>query len=69
MGRIKFILCFKKKQAKNSIFVPEIARKVELSDPARNSYFPADFWVPAYSVLRNWGNIEPLYGRGGGSAE
>jgi hypothetical protein len=43
MGRIKCILCFKKKQAKNSIFAPEIALKVELSDPARNSYFPADF--------------------------
>jgi hypothetical protein len=43
MGRIKCILCLKKKQAKNSIFAPEIALKVELSDPARNSYFRADF--------------------------
>jgi hypothetical protein len=30
---------FKKKQAKKSIFAPEIALRVERSDPARNSYF------------------------------
>ena len=32
-----------KKQAKKSIFAPEIALRVELSDPAKNSFFPADF--------------------------
>ncbi len=57
MGKIKFSLCLKKKQAKKSIFAPKIAPRVERSDPARNSYFPAD-----------WGNIEPLYGRGGGGS-
>ena len=70
MGRIKCILCFKKKQAKNSIFAPEIAPKVELSDPARNSYFPADFLsarLQCSQFLHNWRNIEPLYGRGGGA--
>ena len=70
MGRIKFILCLKKKQAKNSIFAPEIALKVELSDPARNSYFPADFWVPAYSVVSFSATEEILnryMGEGGGA--
>ncbi len=43
MGKIKFSLCFKKKQAKKSIFVPKITPRVERSDPARNYYFPADF--------------------------
>ena len=42
MGKIKFSLCLKK-QAKKSIFAPKIAPRVERSDPARNSYFPADF--------------------------
>jgi hypothetical protein len=73
MGRIKCILCFKKKQAKNSIFAPKIALKVEFSDPARNSYFPADFWVPAYSVV-SFSATEEILNRymgegGGGSAE
>jgi hypothetical protein len=34
---------FKKKQAKKLIFDPKIALRVELSDPSRNSFFPADF--------------------------
>jgi hypothetical protein len=34
---------FLKKQAKKSIFAPKIALRVERSDPARNSFFPADF--------------------------
>jgi hypothetical protein len=34
---------FKKKQAKKLIFAPKIALRVELSDPAQNSFFPADF--------------------------
>jgi hypothetical protein len=43
MGKIKYRLCFKKKQAKKTIFAPKIALRVEFSDPARNPYFPADF--------------------------
>ena len=34
---------FLKKQAKKLIFAPKIALRVELSDPARNSFFPAGF--------------------------
>ncbi len=34
---------FKKKQAKKLIFAPKIALRVELSDLALNSFFPADF--------------------------
>ncbi len=72
MGKIKCLLCLKKKQAKNSTFAPEIPLKVELSDPARNSYFPADFWVPAYSVVSFSATEEILnryMGEVGGSAE
>jgi hypothetical protein len=44
MGKIlNVVYVFKKKQAKKSIFAPKIALRVERSDPARNSYFPADF--------------------------
>jgi hypothetical protein len=43
MGRIKCSLCLKKKQAKKLIFAPKIALRVELSDPARNHQFRADF--------------------------
>ena len=43
MGRIKCSLCLKKKQAKKIIFAPKITLRVDLSDPARNSFFPADF--------------------------
>ncbi len=32
-----------KKQAKKLIFAPKIALRVELSDPAQNSFFFADF--------------------------
>ena len=68
MGKIECSLCYKKKQAKRSIFAPEIVPRVERSDPARNSYFPADFLsarLQCSQFLHNWGNIEPLYGRGG----
>jgi hypothetical protein len=34
---------FKKKQAKKLIFAPKTALRVKRSDPARNSFFPADF--------------------------
>jgi hypothetical protein len=43
LGKIKCSLCFKKKQAKKLIFDPKIALRVELSDLARNSFFPDDF--------------------------
>jgi hypothetical protein len=43
MGKIKYILCLKKKQAKKFIFAPKIALRVERSDPARNHKFRADF--------------------------
>ena len=72
MGKIKFSLCFKKKQAKKSIFAPKIAPRVERSDPAQNSYFPADFLsarLQCSQFLRNCRNIKPLYGRGRGSAD
>ncbi len=51
MGKIKFSLCLQKKQAKKSIFAPKIAPWVERSDPARNSYFPADFLSARLSVV------------------
>ena len=43
MGRIKCSLCFTKKQAKKLIFAPKIALRVELSDPAQNHQFCANF--------------------------
>ena len=51
MGRIKCKLCLKKKQAKKSIFAPKIALRVGRSDPARNSFFPPTFLVPASGVV------------------
>ncbi len=69
MGRIKCSLCFKKKLSKKLIFDPKIALRVERSDPAQNSYFTAHFSNALFKCsrpLRNWGNIKPLHGRGGG---
>jgi hypothetical protein len=43
MGKTKYSLGLKKKQAKKLIFDAKIALRVECSDPARNPYFPADF--------------------------
>ncbi len=60
---------FKKKAGQKVNFAPKIAPRVEPSDPARNSYFPADFLsarLQCSQFLHNWGNIELLYGRGGG---
>ena len=51
MGRIKYSLCFKKKQAKKLNFAPKIALRVECSDPAQNPYFPADFLSAASGVV------------------
>ena len=69
MGRIKYSLCLKKKQAKKLIFAPKIALRVELSDPARNHQFCADFLnvhLQCSKLLRNYGNINPLFRRGRG---
>ena len=61
-----------KNQAKKLTFDPKIALRTERSDPARNSFFPADFLsarLQCSQFLRNCRNIKPLYGRGGGSAD
>ncbi len=66
MGRIKCSLCLKK-QTKKLIFVPEMALRVERSDPAWNPYFPANFSNVSFKSSRfllNCWNIKPLYGRG-----
>ena len=63
MGKIKCNLCFKKKQAKKLIFDPKIALRVELSDPARNSFFPADFLSARFrcsQLPRNCVNITAM---------
>jgi hypothetical protein len=60
---------FKKKQAKKSIFAPKIALRVELSDPARNSFFPADFLSARFQCSRlflNCAKIKAVYQRGRG---
>ncbi len=74
MGKIKFSLCLKKKKAKKSIFAPKIASRVERSDPARNSYFPADFLsarlqctVVSFSTTEEI--LNRYMGEGEGSAE
>ncbi len=66
MGKIKFSLCLKKKQAKKSIFAPKIALRVERSDPALNPYFPADFLsarLQCSRLLHNCGKFLQLNGR------
>ncbi len=60
---------FKKKQAKKLIFAPKIALRVELSDPAQNSFFPADFLsarLQCSQFLWNCAKIKAVYlaGRG-----
>ena len=69
MGRIKCSLCLKKKQAKKSIIAPKIAPRVERSDPARNSYFPADFLsarLECSQFLWNCAKIKAVYRRARG---
>ncbi len=69
MGRIKCRLCLKKKQAKKSIFAPKIALRVERSDPARNSCFPADFLRARFrcsQLPRNCVKIRAVYRRARG---
>jgi hypothetical protein len=51
------------------IFAPEIALRVERSDPAQNSYFTAHFSNARFKCIRplhNCGNIKLLYRRGEG---
>ncbi len=55
-----------KKKAKKSIFALEIALRVERSDPARNSYFPADFLsacLQCSQLLWNCAKIKAVYCR------
>jgi hypothetical protein len=64
MSRIKCRLCFKKKQAIKSIFAPKIALRVELSDPARNSFLPSDFLsarLQCSQLLWNCAKIKAVY--------
>jgi hypothetical protein len=60
---------FKKKQAKKSIFAPKIALRVERSDPARNSFFPAEFLsacLQCSQLLWNCAKINAVYRRARG---
>ena len=69
MGRIKCRLCFKKKQAKKLIFAPKIALRVKRSDPALNSFFPADFLSARFrcsQLARNCVKITAVYRRARG---
>ncbi len=55
---------FKKKQAEKLIFDPKIALRVELSDLARNSFFPADFLdarLQCSQFLWNCAKIKAVY--------
>ncbi len=64
MGRIKCRLCLKNKAGQKSIFAPKIALIVELSDPARNSFFPADFLsarLQCSQLLWNCAKIKAVY--------
>ena len=66
MGKIKCILCLKKKQAKKLIFDPKIALRTERSDPALNSYFSADFLSARFQcsrLLHHCGKFLQLNGR------
>jgi hypothetical protein len=57
---------FKKKQAKKLIFAPKIALRLEFSDPARNSFFPADFLsapLQRSQLLWNFAKIKVVYRR------
>jgi hypothetical protein len=60
---------FKKKQAKKFIFDPKLLSEPSVQDPARNHKFCADFLnvrLQCSWLLRNCGNIKPLYRRGRG---
>ncbi len=69
MGRIKYSLCLKKKQAKKLIFAPKIALRVECSDPARDHQFCADFLnvrLQCSQLLWNCAKIKVVYRRARG---
>jgi len=69
MGKIKWRLCLKKKQAKKLIFDPKIALRTERSDLARNAYFPADFLSARFQCSRlfhNCAKIKAVYQRARG---
>jgi hypothetical protein len=69
MGKIKYRLCLKKKQAKKSILAPKIALRVELLDPARNSFFLAEFLsapLQCSQLLWNCAKIKAVYRRARG---
>jgi hypothetical protein len=60
---------FKKKQAIKVIFAPKIALRVELSDPVRNSFFPADVLstrLQCSQFLWNCAKIKAVYSRARG---
>ena len=66
MGKIKFNLCFEKKQAKKLIFASEIALRELRSDPAQNPYVSADFLsarLQCSRLLHNCGKFLQLTGR------
>jgi hypothetical protein len=52
----------KKKQAKKLIFDPKIALRTERSDPARNSYFSADFLSARFQCSRLFHNCAKIKG-------
>ncbi len=61
----------KKKQAKKLIFAPKIALRVELSDPARNSFFSADFLsarLQRSQLLWNFAKTKAVLSQGAGRA-
>jgi hypothetical protein len=67
MGRIKFSLCLKKKQAKKSIFDPKIAFRTErLIRPEILILLPT-FQMPASSVVGICATVEILRERPGGA--
>ena len=69
MGKIKFSLCFKKKQAKKLIFDPKIALRTERFFTARNSYFSGDFLSAPFQCSRlfhNCAKIKAVYRRARG---
>ncbi len=64
MGRIKCSLCLK--NTGQNIFAHKIALREELSDPARNSFFPADFLsasLDCSQFLWNCSKIKVVYRR------
>jgi hypothetical protein len=71
MGKIKYRLCLKKKQAKKLIFDPKIVLRTDRSDPALNSYFSADFLSARFQCSRLFHNcasakIKAVYRRARG---